>query len=199
MAGVSTAAHWGVLGQTQVSGKSTIVARALAAVGSAKRILLIDPAASAAFDAWPASAQVEWPIPPGVTRWQPPIGSDGKAIGAGVGEQIGRAMRQGNVVIAADEVADWPWLEAAARRGLQRGVAVWWITQYATGAPRYLVSQTGAIWSGAQLRGVDVRVLEDATGVDWSCLPTLPDYVFARWYRGDRAVYVPGATEEATR
>lgn len=186
---VSTQEHWGVMGMSQVSGKSTLVAGVLAHVPGPA--LLIDPAASAAFDRWPAISAPDDPLPAGVTRWQPALTSRGQAEGDAVGARLAAAYRQGNVLVVADEVADWPWLEAVARRGMQRGVAIWWLTQYATGCPRYLLSQTPVVWSGFQMRDVDLQRLEGATGVSWSGLTELPDYAFARWRRGERRVWYP--------
>jgi hypothetical protein len=178
------------MGQSQASGKSTLVAAMVERLPDDVTVLVIDPAASQAFARWPPVRTVPNPIPRGVTRFIPPMAPTGKATAESIGPIIRRAYAQGNVLLVADEVADWPWLEAIVRRGMQRGVAVWWITQYATGAPRYLLSQTGVIWSGVQTRLVDVRVLEDATGVDWSVLPSLANYRFARWAAGMRSVEV---------
>jgi hypothetical protein len=171
-------------------GKSTLLARVVAGLPADLAVAVIDPAGSPAWGAWPARERAPERFGPGVYRLVPPASADNGSVAKAAAAALRAAYRQGNVLVVADEVADWPWLEAVVRRGRQRGAAVWWATQYATGAPRYLLSQTDAIWSGVQVRGVDVRVLEDATGADWSVLPRLPPFRWAVWEGGD--VYLWG-------
>lgn len=190
--------HFGVLGQSQ-TGKSTLLARMAQGLPPQAPVLILDPANSRAFD--PVARPMRAPdrVLAGPVRIIPPLDAEGHVIGPLVGRLLRMYYRAGNATVIADEVADWPWLEALARRGMQRGLGVWWASQYAVGAPRYLLSQSLVLMSGFQGRQTDIRMLEDATSVSWNLLPRLGPHDMAAYVRGERSVRWPSHLRPGAR